>query len=63
MNYTFTDTDQIIEKTYKTSISTLFENKGETNVWFQSQSRLGLYDFQTNEKRVEFIFNELKKLT
>ena len=29
MNYTFTDTDQIIEKTYKTSISTLFENKGE----------------------------------
>ena len=41
----------------------IFENKGETNVWFQSQSRLGLYDFQTNEKRVEFIFNELKNLT
>lgn len=41
----------------------IFENKGKTNVWFQSQSRLGLYDFQINEKRVEFLFNELKKLT
>ena len=41
----------------------IFENNGKTNVWFQSQSRLGLYDFQINEKRVEFLFNELRKLT
>ena len=41
----------------------IFEEQEKTNVWFQSQSRLGLYDFQTNEKRVEFLFNELKKLT
>jgi len=41
----------------------IFENNGKTNVWFQSQSRLGLYDFQINEKRVEILFNELKKLT
>jgi len=40
----------------------IFENNGKTNVWFQSQSRLGLYDFQINEKRVEFLFNALKKL-
>ena len=40
----------------------IFENNGKTNVWFQSQSRLGLYDFQTNEKRVEFIHAELTKL-
>ena len=40
----------------------IFESNGKTNVWFQSQSRLGLYDFQINEKRVKFLFNELKKL-
>tara|TARA_B100001250_G_scaffold402912_1_gene416667 strand:- start:1450 stop:1917 length:468 start_codon:yes stop_codon:yes gene_type:complete len=40
----------------------IFVNKGKTNVWFQSQSRLGLYDFQINEKRIELIYNELKKL-
>jgi len=40
----------------------IFENNGKTTVWFQSQSRLGLYDFQANEKRVEFLYTELKKL-
>ena len=40
----------------------IFENNGKTTVWFQSQSRLGLYDFQANEKRVGFLYTELKKL-
>ena len=40
----------------------IFENKKKTNVWFQSQSRLGLYDFQTNEKRIKMIYNQIKKL-
>ena len=40
----------------------IFEDNGKTTVWFQSQSRLGLYDFQANEKRVEFLYTELKKL-
>ena len=40
----------------------IFQHNGKTNVWFQSQSRLGLYDFQANEKRVEYIHTELKKL-
>jgi len=40
----------------------IFKKNEKTNIWFQSQSRLGLYDFQTNEKRIEFIYNELNKL-
>ena len=50
-------------KIYDDIFVKIFENNGKTNVWFQSQSRLGLYDFQINEKRVEILFNELKKLT
>jgi len=31
----------------------LFEENGKTIVWMQSQSRLGYYDFQVNEKRIQ----------
>ena len=31
----------------------IFNDEGKTIVWMQSQSRLGLYDFQVNEKRIQ----------
>ena len=40
----------------------IFRSDKKTNIWFQSQSRLCLYDFLTNEKLVKFIHTELKKL-
>ena len=41
----------------------LFSKDGKTNIWLQSQSRLGLHDLMVNEKRVRHIYSELKKLT
>jgi len=41
----------------------LFAKDGKTNIWLQSQSRLGLHDLMVNEKRVRHIYSELKKLT
>ena len=36
------------------------ENK--VNIWLQSQSRLGLYDFNVNEKRVQEIHAKISAL-
>ncbi|OIR23418.1 MAG: hypothetical protein BEU00_02950 [Marine Group III euryarchaeote CG-Epi3] len=41
----------------------IFVKDGMTNVWLQSQSRLGLYDLLVNERRIKHIYFELKKLT
>ena len=41
----------------------IFSEKNKTNIWLQSQSRLGLHDLMVNERRVKHIYNELKKLT
>ena len=40
----------------------LFTEDGRTNVWLQSQSRLGLHDLMVNERRIRHIYYELKKL-
>jgi|TARA_B100000959_G_scaffold172950_1_gene181084 uncharacterized protein (DUF1499 family) len=36
----------------------IFEQEGKTIVWMQSQSRLGYYDFQVNEKRIQQLHKE-----
>lgn len=36
----------------------IFNDEGKTIVWMQSQSRLGLYDFQVNEKRIQELHND-----
>ena len=41
----------------------LFSEDGKTNVWLQSQSRLGLHDLMVNEKRIKQIYSKLKELT
>ena len=41
----------------------LFTVDGKTNVWLQSQSRLGLHDLMVNEKRIKHIYSKLKELT
>ena len=41
----------------------LFSEDGKTNVWLQSQSRLGLHDLMVNEKRIKHIYSKLKELT
>ena len=41
----------------------LFTEDGKTNVWLQSQSRLGLHDLMVNEKRIKHIYSKLKELT
>ena len=41
----------------------LFTEDGKTNVWLQSQSRLGLHDLMVNEKRIKHIYYKLKDLT
>ena len=41
----------------------LFIEDGKTNVWLQSQSRLGLHDLMVNEKRIKHIYSKLKELT
>ena len=41
----------------------LFTVNGKTNVWLQSQSRLGLHDLMVNEKRIKHIYSKLKQLT
>ena len=40
----------------------IFEEKGKTKVWMQSQSRLGLYDFQVNEKRIQELHKDFSLL-
>jgi len=41
----------------------IFTKEGKTNIWLQSQSRLGLHDLLVNEKRIKEIYLNLKKLT
>ena len=41
----------------------LFTENGKTNIWLQSQSRLGLHDLMVNEKRIKHIYYKLKELT
>ena len=41
----------------------LFIEDGKTNVWLQSQSRLGLHDLMVNERRIRHIYSKLKDLT
>ena len=40
----------------------IFEEKGKTKVWMQSQSRLGVYDFQVNEKRIQELHKDFSLL-
>ena len=40
----------------------IFNDEGKTIVWMQSQSRLGLYDFQVNEKRIQELHNDFSLL-
>lgn len=40
----------------------IFESEKKINIWLQSQSRLGLYDFNVNEKRVQEIHTKISAL-
>jgi uncharacterized protein (DUF1499 family) len=40
----------------------IFESEGFTNVWLQSQSRLGLYDLYVNEKRIQDLHKQIINL-
>ena len=41
----------------------IFEEKNKTNVWLQSQSRLGIYDFSVNEKRIQMIHKKISEIS
>ena len=38
------------------------EDKGKAVIWLQSQSRLGYYDFQVNEKRIQKLHRKISSL-
>ena len=40
----------------------IFESKGLTNVWLQSQSRLGIHDLYGNEKRIQNLHKKIMEL-
>ena len=40
----------------------IFRSDKKTNIWFQSQSRLGLYDLNVNERRVQEIHKKISAL-
>jgi uncharacterized protein (DUF1499 family) len=40
----------------------IFESEGLTNVWLQSQSRLGIYDLYVNEKRIQDLHKQIVNL-
>mgnify|MGYP001458966180 CR=1 FL=1 len=40
----------------------IFEDNGKAVIWLQSQSRLGYYDFQVNEKRIQLLHREISSL-
>ena len=40
----------------------IFESRDKTVVWLQSQSRLGYYDFQVNEKRIQTLHQKISSL-
>ena len=41
----------------------IFKDSEKTTIWIQSQSRLGYYDFQVNEKRVQMLHKEISSIT
>ena len=41
----------------------IFQDSGKTTIWIQSQSRLGYYDLQVNEKRVQMLHKEISSIT
>ena len=40
----------------------IFESENKVNIWLQSQSRLGLYDLNVNERRVQEIHKKISAL-
>ena len=40
----------------------IFEEDGQTIVWMQSQSRLGLHDLGVNEKRIQKLHKKIKSV-
>ena len=40
----------------------IFEENDKAVVWLQSQSRLGYYDFQVNEKRIQTLHQKISSL-
>ena len=40
----------------------IFESGNKVNIWLQSQSRLGIYDLNVNEKRVQEIHKKISAL-
>ena len=40
----------------------IFEDNGKAIIWLQSQSRLGYYDFQVNEKRIQALHQKISSL-
>ena len=40
----------------------IFEDKDKAVIWLQSQSRLGYYDFQVNEKRIQTLHQKISSL-
>ena len=40
----------------------IFEENDKAVVWLQSQSRLGYYDFQVNEKRIQTLHSKISSL-
>ena len=40
----------------------IFESKGLTNVWLQSQSRLGIHDLYVNEKRIQDLHKKIMEI-
>ena len=40
----------------------IFESEGLTNVWLQSQSRLGIHDLYVNEKRIQDLHKKIMNL-
>ena len=47
---------------YDDLIIRIFESKGLTNVWLQSQSRLGIHDLYVNEKRIQDLHKKIMNL-
>ena len=40
----------------------IFKENGKAIIWLQSQSRLGYYDFQVNEKRIQNLHQKISSL-
>ena len=40
----------------------IFDSEGSTTIWLQSQSRLGIYDLNVNEKRIQKLHDKISVL-